>query len=125
MSLYEIKHNKGTMAMRMGVVIDNESIDKKSVWFLGAKAQRVKGVSVYNMFGETFMGDNSMSTLQNWLLSVGSVEICVIRLSSQDLRKNIGHTLLIKDYPLLKKLPVEKCNLADYKVRQVFLNLIH
>ncbi len=94
MSLYEIKHNKTYLpSVGMGVIIENNSNEDKSVWFLGTKKNNYKemdGVSISNMFSDTFLDDNSLTMLRNWLISKGQIIISVTRVTADG---NISHCM--------------------------------
>ena len=102
MSLYEIKHNKTYLpSVRMGVVIENQSNEDKSVWFLGTKKNNYKemdGVSISNMFSDCFLDDNSLTMLKNWLISKGRVIIAVTRITADgDIGNCMGNNLVINE----------------------------
>jgi len=86
MSLYELKYNKNYLpTVRMGVIIENNSKEDKSVWFLGTKKNNYKemdGVSISNMFSDIFLDDNSLTMLKNWLMAKGQIIIAVTRITA-------------------------------------------
>lgn len=115
MSLYERKHNSGSLClqdMRMGVVIENESHEDRDVWFLGTKKNNYKkmdGVKVSNMFSDTFLDDNSLTFLRNWLISKGEIIIAVTRLRADgDINLSFGDKMLINDGKDINNTPIVK-----------------
>ncbi len=102
MSLYEIKHNKNYLpSVRMGVIIENQSNEDKSVWFLGTKKNNYKemdGVLISNMFSDTFLDDNSLTMLRNWLISKGQIIIAVTRITAdENIPDAMGNNLVFSE----------------------------
>jgi len=85
----------------MGVVIENNSNEDKSVWFLGTKKNNYKemdGVLISNMFSDTFLDDNSLTMLRNWLISKGQIIIAITRITADmEIGHALGDNLIISD----------------------------
>jgi hypothetical protein len=85
----------------MGVVIENQSQEDKSVWFLGTKKNNYKemdGVLISNMFSDTFLDDNSLTMLKNWLISKGQIIIAVTRITADgSIHDAMGDNLIFRE----------------------------
>lgn len=82
--IYE-KHKQST-AVRIGIVIVNETEKAHSVSFLGYdNVKPPEGVLIYNSCADTLYDDNRLGELRNWINSIGYIKVQTIRLSSDNL----------------------------------------
>jgi hypothetical protein len=82
--IYE-RHKQNT-AVRIGIVIVNDTEKNHSVSFLGYEnVKPPEGVKIYNSFGDTLYDDNRLGELRNWINAIGYIKVQTIRLSSDNL----------------------------------------
>ncbi len=81
--IYE-KHKEST-AVRIGIVIVNETEKNHNIKFLGYdNVKPPEGVLIYNSFGNTLYDDNRLGELRNWINSIGAIQISLLRLNSDN-----------------------------------------